>query len=67
MVLFHSDKVPHEVIDTKASRLAIAGWYNRPMQAIDVADIASKSDKVRLYLLIASAVLITGGVASIVI
>jgi len=29
LVLFRSD-VPHEVLDTAASRLAIAGWFNAP-------------------------------------
>ena len=29
LVVFRSD-VPHEVLDTSASRLAIAGWFNSP-------------------------------------
>ena len=29
LALFRSD-VPHEVLDTTASRLAVAGWFNAP-------------------------------------
>ena len=29
LVLFRSD-IPHEVLDTSASRLAVAGWFNAP-------------------------------------
>ena len=29
LVVFRSD-VPHEVLDTSASRLAVAGWFNAP-------------------------------------
>ena len=29
MVLFRSEKVPHEVLDTTAERTAVVGWYNR--------------------------------------
>lgn len=30
LVLFDSARVPHEVLDTSAERLAVAGWFNTP-------------------------------------
>jgi len=31
LVLFRSDTVPHEVLDTSATRYAVAGWLSRPV------------------------------------
>ena len=32
LVLFDSVSMPHEVLDTDAQRLAVAGWFNKPVQ-----------------------------------
>ena len=31
LVLLRSDAVPHEVLDTHRARVAVVGWYNRPV------------------------------------
>eukprot|EP00591_Stephanopyxis_turris_P004775 CAMPEP_0195508106 /NCGR_PEP_ID=MMETSP0794_2-20130614/1408_1 /TAXON_ID=515487 /ORGANISM="Stephanopyxis turris, Strain CCMP 815" /LENGTH=289 /DNA_ID=CAMNT_0040634981 /DNA_START=230 /DNA_END=1099 /DNA_ORIENTATION=+ len=67
LVLFKSDKIPHEVLDTKSSRLAVVGWYNRPMTVSDIDSISTESDKTRTIMLLASATLITAGLASILL
>ena len=37
LVLFKSDQIPHEVLDTKAERVAVVGWYNRPYSSADLS------------------------------
>ncbi len=66
LVLFKSDKIPHEVLDTAAERTAVVGWYNRPYTSADIASLASEEDKVRGMMLMVAAGLVTVGVASII-
>ncbi len=66
LVLFKSDKVPHEVLDTNAERMAVVGWYNRPVTSADISSLASEGDKMRGVALLVAAGLVTYGVVSIV-
>jgi len=65
LVLFRSDVVAHEVLDTVKERMAVVGWYNRPVSSKDIGNIASEGDKVRSMMLIAAAGLVTVGVVGI--
>ena len=65
LVLFKSDQVPHEVLDTKAQRLAVVGWYNRAVSAADIGELASNEDKMRAGMLLAAAGLVTVGLVSL--
>ena len=40
LVLFESNKFPHEVLDTRKERYAIAGWYNRPVSLSDISALS---------------------------
>lgn len=40
LLLFQSDALPHEVRDTVRERLAIVGWYNRPVQLSDAVELS---------------------------
>jgi SM-20-related protein len=40
LILFESDAIPHEVLDTNRERMAVVGWYNRPVSLTDIADLA---------------------------
>ena len=64
LVLFDSEKVPHEVLDTKSERLAIVGWYNRELSASDIKDLGV--DPVRLGMMAAALGLVTVGLVSII-
>ena len=64
LVLFDSEKVPHEVLDTKSERLAIVGWHNRELSAPDIKDLGV--DPVRLGMMAVAAGLVTVGLVSIV-
>ena len=66
LVLFKSDRIPHEVLDTQAERMAVVGWYNRPLTSADVNLLASEGDKMRGIMLVVAAALVTFGVISIV-
>lgn len=63
LVLFDSEKVPHEVLDTKSERLAIVGWYNRELSASDIKDLGV--DPMRLGMLAVAAGLVTVGLVTI--
>jgi SM-20-related protein len=67
LVLFESDKFPHEVLDTQAERVAIVGWYNRPVTANDIAELSGVGDvdPVRLLGLAVAAGLVTVGLVNI--
>jgi SM-20-related protein len=66
LVLFESDKLPHEVLDTHAERIAIVGWYNRPVTANDIADLSGGDvDPVRLVALAVAAGLVTVGLLNL--
>jgi hypothetical protein len=65
LVLFKSNIIPHEVLDTNTERVAVVGWYNRGVTPADIASLASEGDKTRVALLAASAALISAGIAMI--
>ena len=66
LVLFKSDLVPHEVLDTKSERSAVVGWYNRAVTAADINELASEEDKMRAVMLLVAVGLVTAGVLSLV-
>lgn len=68
LVLFPSDGIPHEVLDTAKERMAVVGWYNRPLQASDAFELGSNgsADPTRLIMLAVAAGLVTVGVAGLV-
>jgi len=74
LVIFESNKFPHEVLDTVAERFAVVGWYNRPMSLADLSDINNSGggsatsltdDPLRLVALAVAAGLVTVGLISI--
>ena len=73
LVLFESDRFPHEVLDTVRERFAVVGWYNRPMSIGDLASINSESggvgdsasDPIRLAGLAVAAGLVTVGLINL--
>ena len=66
LVLFKSDKIPHEVMDTKSERMAVVGWYNRPVTTADLNNMASEGDKTKTMMLALSAALVTLGLGIII-
>jgi SM-20-related protein len=48
LVLFESNAIPHEVLDTNRERMAVVGWYNRPVSLTDIADLAQGATGVGL-------------------
>ena len=66
LVLFKSDKIPHEVLDTQSERMAVIGWYNRPLTTADMNLLASEGDKKQTLMLAASAALVTLGAGMII-
>ena len=56
LVLFRSD-VPHEVLDTSASRLAMVGWFNSPPEG--------SNERRTLIAALAGALLVGSGVKTI--
>lgn len=67
LVLFKSDCIPHEVLDTTSERMAVVGWFNRPLTSADVNSLATKDDKKRAVMLLVSLSLIVYGVISILL
>jgi SM-20-related protein len=74
LVIFESNKFPHEVLDTVAERFAVVGWYNRPMTLGDLKDVSNdrgsgggiaSDDPMRLVALAAAAGLVTVGLINI--
>lgn len=65
LVLFESDKIPHEVMDTNAERLAVVGWYNRPVTAADISSLGGIDNSLQPLLLGLSAALVTLGVVNL--
>ena len=63
LVLFSSDKVPHEVLDTNSERLAIVGWYNKELTTSDLSELGV--NPMRLGMLAVAAGLVTFGVVSL--
>ena len=66
LVLFDSSLVPHEVLDTQAERVAIVGWFNRPVVASDISELSGQDmSPVRLVALAVAAGLVTVGLVNI--
>lgn len=76
LVIFESNRFPHEVLDTVAERFAVVGWYNRPMTLADLSDVTDggsgggvasslTDDPVRLATLAVAAGLVTVGLINI--
>lgn len=66
LVLFNSDQVPHEVLDTESERIAIVGWYNRPVSAADIAELSGGDvSPVRVVALAVAAGLVTVGLINL--
>lgn len=63
LVLFQSDAIPHEVLDTQKERVAVIGWYNKPMSLSDVANISDSGNPLQVAMLGVAAALVTIGVA----
>lgn len=40
LVLFPSDALPHAVLNTQRERMAVVGWFNRPVQISDVVELS---------------------------
>ena len=64
LVLFESDAIPHEVLDTQKERIAVVGWYNRPVGLTDIAELSPGGEPsfIRLAMLGVSFALVTVGV-----
>jgi SM-20-related protein len=67
LVVFQSNAIPHEVLDTTRERCVVVGWYNRPFRAADAAQIAPTGDVTtwRLGLLAVAAALVTIGLVQL--
>ena len=66
LVLFKSELVPHEVLDTNAERLAVVGWYNRPVTASDISSLGGVDSSLQPILLGISAALVTLGLFNLI-
>ena len=68
LVLFKSDAVPHEVLNTNSERFAVVGWYNRRVSAADIGSLGEPSgggDLVKVGMLAVSAALVTVGLVMV--
>lgn len=66
LVLFQSDALPHEVLDTVRERVAVVGWYNRPVRGVaDAVELAGDAVTTRLTMAAVSLGLVTVGVLSL--
>lgn len=61
LVLFKSDKIPHEVLDTRNKRVAVVGWFNRPFSAADISLLSTEEDKTKSIMLLVAAALVGAG------
>jgi len=66
LVLFKSEAIPHEVLDTMSERFALVGWFNRPVTASDVANLGEGGNMVQVGMMAVALALVTVGVGSIV-
>jgi len=69
LVLFKSEMIPHEVLNTNSERFALVGWYNRGVTAGDIGNLGEAGgggDIVRLGMMAVAMALVTFGVASII-
>ncbi|KAL7519944.1 hypothetical protein ACHAWX_004698 [Stephanocyclus meneghinianus] len=68
LVLFKSELIPHEVLDTNSERFALVGWYNRAVTAADIGSLgeAGSSGMIRMGMLAVALLMVTFGVTSII-
>eukprot|EP00956_Cyclotella_meneghiniana_P007332 scaffold9965_cov69-Cyclotella_meneghiniana.AAC.13 len=68
LVLFKSELIPHEVLDTNSERFALVGWYNRAVTASDISSLGEGVGEsiVRVGMLAIALFMVTFGVASII-
>ena len=65
LVLFKSEAVPHEVLDTMSERFALVGWFNRPVSASDIANLGEGGNLVQVGMMAVALALVTVGVTTI--
>ena len=66
LILFDSAQVPHEVLDTQAERVAIVGWFNRPVTPGDLSELSGgEVSPVRMVALAVSVGLVTVGLITV--
>jgi len=63
LVLFKSDKIPHEVLNTNSKRYVVVGWYNRAVSASDIISLGDNN--IRSLMLVASFTLVCIGLVSL--
>lgn len=69
LVLFKSEMIPHEVLNTNSERFALVGWYNRGVTAGDIGNLGEAgggADIARVGMLVAAMALVTFGVTTII-
>lgn len=69
LVLFKSEMIPHEVLNTNSERFALVGWYNRGVTAADIGNLGEAgggADIARVGMMILALALVTVGVVSII-
>ena len=68
LVVFKSELIPHEVLDTNSERFALVGWYNRAVTASDIGSLGEGGgdDMIRVGMLAIALLMVTFGVASII-
>lgn len=68
LVLFKSELIPHEVLDTNSERFALVGWYNRAVTAADIRILGEggNSEMMRMGMLAVALLMVTVGVMSII-
>ena len=69
LVLFKSDAIPHEVLDTNSERFAVVGWYNRAVTVSDIRNLGESgtSEIFRIGFLAVALGLITFGLSNMVV
>ena len=65
LVLFKSEAIPHEVLDTMSERFALVGWFNRPVTASDIANLGEGGNLVQVGMMAVALALVTVGVTTI--
>eukprot|EP00565_Helicotheca_tamesis_P006383 CAMPEP_0185730718 /NCGR_PEP_ID=MMETSP1171-20130828/10775_1 /TAXON_ID=374046 /ORGANISM="Helicotheca tamensis, Strain CCMP826" /LENGTH=156 /DNA_ID=CAMNT_0028399831 /DNA_START=477 /DNA_END=947 /DNA_ORIENTATION=+ len=65
LVLFKSDAIPHEVLNTNKERMVVIGWFNRAVTAADVTNLTSEEDRTKAVLLLVAAGLVSVGLGMI--
>ena len=65
LVLFKSEAIPHEVLDTMSERFALVGWFNRPVSASDIANLGEGGNLVQVGMMAIALALVTVGVTTI--